>query len=262
MMSSGLQRAADAFKSVDWVVPAYFGLGQISAIGGAIERAEGEVKQEVLRYVLPLMYTPRHLAAMLLERYSKQVHVREFSKPIAESIEVAFGGMWHAAITTLMPVIEGVLMLMRDARPRGADASNRNWLTAEVVALVKQEQDSPHCFDERVVMLTALRDFCNKRLYTDTNNYKGLNELNRHGILHGLFKDYGDPLNFYRLISILDLLCFVIALYNRGSVSTPNYTPESDALARYYLTVIANSTTRPDCAEGGSSADAGIPTTD
>lgn len=253
-MSSGLQRAADAFKSVDWVVPPYFGLGLISGIGGAIEQASIESKQEVLRYFLPRMYTPRHLASMLLERYSKQVHVREFSKPIAEAIEAAFSGMWHAAITTLMPVIEGVLMRMRDARPRGAEITNRNWLGAEVAALVKQEQDSPHCFDERVVMLTALRDFCNKRLYTDTNGYKGLNELNRHGILHGLFKDYGDPLNFYRLISILDLLCFVIALHNRGSSFAPDHTPESDTLARYYLTVMANATTRPDLADSGSPA--------
>lgn len=249
-MSAGLQRAADAFKSVDWVIPAYFTVGRISMIGEAIESADPAGKQEILRTVLPRIYTPQHLAAMLLERYSKQVHVREFKKPIAEAIEAAFGGLWHAAITTLMPVIEGILAKIRDARLGELARDNRNWLGPELTELLEREKRSPNCYDERVVMLTALRDFCNKRLYNDTKNYKGLDELNRHGILHGLFKDYGDPINFYRLISILELLCFVIALFNGGSGFAPSSTPKSEALAAYYVTVIANAAARPDIAKG------------
>ena len=249
-MGSDMQRAAAAFQSVDWIIPAYFSVGHIGMIGDAIEKADVAKKQEILRTVLPRMYTSRHLASMLLERYAKHTHVREFGKPIAEAIEAAFGGLWHAAITTLMPVLEGILAKMRAARLGESAKDNRNWLGSELTALVEKEKNSLHCYDERIVMLTALRDFCNKRLYNDTKNYKGLDEFNRHGILHGLFHDYGDPINFYRLISILELLCFVIALIHGESCFAPASTSTSEVLAAYYETVLASAASRPDMAKG------------
>lgn len=245
-MDTGLQRAADAFKSVDWVVPAYIGLGAISAIGLEIERRDGSSKQDVLRDVLPLLYTPDHLAVMLLERYSKQLHVRDFRKPIEEAIEASFSGLWHAAITTLIPVIEGVLVKIRDSRLGQAPVDDRNWIIRELKELVERENSSPDSYYERVIMLTSLLDFCKRRLYTDSRKYQGLDRLNRHGILHGLFNDYADPVNFYRLISILELLCFVIALINGGSSFAPSATQKSVTLAAYYAVVKSSALLRPD----------------
>jgi hypothetical protein len=55
-------------------------------------------------------------------------------------------------------------------------------------------------------MLTVFRDFVKNTLLAQTSRYTGAGELNRHGIVHGLFKGYGCEANFYKLVSFLDLL--------------------------------------------------------
>jgi hypothetical protein len=244
-MSEGLQRAAIAFKSVDWVVPAYFTVGHISMVGAAIERADEGSKQDVLRVVLPRMYTPDALAAMLLGLYSHSVHVSDFRAAISDSIEAAVCGLWHAAVTTLVPVIEGVIKKISAEHVEPLPKGQKSWIVAELDELLAREERSPHRYEERVVMLTGLRDFCAQRLYIKTEKYQGLNRLNRHGILHGLFDDFGDEVNFYRLISILDLLCFAIKLKHGGSGFAPETTPESERLAAYYRTIQATALSRP-----------------
>jgi hypothetical protein len=37
------------------------------------------------------------------------------------------------------------------------------------------------------------------RLLQNTDRYVGLNEFNRHGILHGVFENFGQDINFLRL---------------------------------------------------------------
>ena len=48
-----------------------------------------------------------------------------------------------------------------------------------------------HCYGERLVVLEAFRDFVRDRLLQNTDRYVGLNEFNRHGILHGIFENFG-----------------------------------------------------------------------
>jgi len=86
-------------------------------------------------------------------------------------------------------------------------------------------------------MLTGLRDFFAERLLKHTDDYDGLDQLNRHGILHGIFEKYGAAVNFLRLITLLDLLCFAMVLAHGGSSFAPDHTPESKRLADYYRTL-------------------------
>jgi len=74
------------------------------------------------------------------------------------------------------------------------------------------------------------------KLLIDTNNYVGHNEFNRHGILHGIFENFGQDINFLRLITLLDMLCFCIGLIIPGGISmfAPAYTTESLKLAYVY----------------------------
>ena len=82
-------------------------------------------------------------------------------------------------------------------------------------------------------MLTAQRDFFDGQFYADTRTIQ--KRLNRHGILHGFFLDFGDELNFHKLIGFVDLLCFFIAIGGGGVSSfAPSRTAESAVLARYY----------------------------
>jgi len=110
-------------------------------------------------------------------------------------------------------------------------------LTAEFDELIAKEERSPNRFEERIVMLTGLRNFFAERLLRNTDNYDGLDQLNRHGILHGIFEGYGAAVNFLRLITLLDLLCFAMTLTHGGSSFAPDHTQESMRLACYYRTL-------------------------
>jgi hypothetical protein len=100
---------------------------------------------------------------------------------------------------------------------------------------VDSERTSPHCYGERLVMFEVLRDFISERFLKNTQFYDGLNSFNRHGILHAIYDQYGDDLNFFRLITLLDLLCFAIGMIEGGVSSfAPETTPDSARLARHY----------------------------
>lgn len=244
-MNSGLKRAAIAFKAVDWVVPAYFTVGMISNLGRRIESALPPDRQGILRSVLPQLYTDDHLAAMLLGLYSVTIYVKSFKKPIAEAIEAGLTGLPHAAVSTLIPVLEGVLRKISAEHDEPLERGKKSWLIAELDELIAKEERSPYRYDERIVMLESLRDFFADRFFVKTEKYEGLDQLNRHGILHGLYEGYGDSINFYRLMSLLDLLCFALTLSHGGSAFPPEFTPASMALARYYRGVREQSTRRP-----------------
>ncbi len=133
-----------------------------------------------------------------------------------------------------MPVIEGTVR--RIASKQGRDFGEHSGeVRAEFVRFVEKEAASPHCYGERVVMLEALRDFVQDRLLKKTNDYAGYNQFNRHGIFHGLYTSFGEEINFFRMITLLDLLCFVIGLADGGvSMFASEPTMESRGLAKYY----------------------------
>ena len=107
-------------------------------------------------------------------------------------------------------MIEGIIRRIATGQNRDVGHGTQN-LNVELQALVDREKNSPHCYGERLVMLEAFRDFVRDRLLEQTERYVGLNEFNRHGILHGTFGNFGEDINFLRLITLLDLL----QLFNR-----------------------------------------------
>jgi hypothetical protein len=230
------QYLADAFSQVDWPIPPYLPLGDfLSPLARAIKDAPTQdAKIATVRERLADAYTVDYLAAMYLDRYSKILYVRDFARQIDEAIRTYFCGYSFAAVTGLLPVIEGVMRKMATSQSRDVGQGTRK-LNDELQELVDRELNSPHCYGERLVMLEAFRDFVRDRLLQNTNNYVGLNQFNRHGILHGLFENFGQAVNFFRLITLLDLLCFSIGLIHGGvSMFAPAWTEESRRLAAAY----------------------------
>jgi hypothetical protein len=242
---------ASAFKEVDWPVPAYLTMGFLGELAKNIQEAPAPAKSEVLREALATAYSPLYLSGMFLDRYSKILHVQDFKQHIDESIRTYFCGYTFNAVTGLLPVIEGIIRRMAARQNRDVGHGTRK-LVDELQALVDKEAQSPHCYGERLAMLEAFRDFVRDRLLQNTDRYSGLDEFNRHGILHGLFENYGQEVNFFRLITLLDLLCFSIGLIEGGiSMFAPAPTPESTKLAAYYLQLNA--------LHGAHQADGGLP---
>lgn len=131
-------------------------------------------------------------------------------------------------------MIEGIIRKMASGQDRDVGLGTKK-LNDELQALVDLELQSPAGYGERLVVLESFRDFVRDRLLQNTDRYVGLNEFNRHGILHGIFEDFGQAVNFFRLITLLDLLCFSIGLIGGGvSLFAPAPTPESSRLAAVY----------------------------
>jgi hypothetical protein len=122
---------------------------------------------------------------MFLDRYSKIIYVRDFSQHIDESIRAYFSGYRLVAVIALVPVLEGIVRRIAASNNRDIGQGTKK-LNDEFQSFVEREMNSPNCYGERVVMLEVLRDFVRDRLLTNTTSYGGLNELNRHGILHAL----------------------------------------------------------------------------
>jgi hypothetical protein len=236
---------AQAFREVDWLIPAYLTMGFLSEFAGAIKKATPDTKLEIMRLTLAAVYEPNYLASMVLERYSKIMHVRDFKRQTDESIRAYFSGYKLVAITAMVPVLEGIVRKIATRQNRDVGQGTKK-LNLEFDALVEREANSSHRFEERLAMLEMLRDFVRDRLLKDTRSYGGLNELNRHGILHGIFDKYGEDINFFRIITILDLLCFSIGLIEGGvSMFAPSPTPESSKLAAYYTQLQESAASAP-----------------
>ena len=152
---------------------------------------------------------------------------------LMSSIKAFFSGYKLVAVVAMVPVIEGIVrkMASRASRDIGFGFGK---LKVEFDHIVERERTSPNCYGERLVMLEVLRDFIRERFLESTDKYDGLNHFNRHGIVHGIYDEYGVDLNFFRLITLLDLLCFSIGMIEGGPVFAPETTPESFRLAQQY----------------------------
>ncbi|WP_050470682.1 hypothetical protein [Herbaspirillum chlorophenolicum] len=240
---SKMPKAMEQFLSVDWTLPPFTSSAVIETIAEALGTCGPSKHEEILSKVMPWVYDLRRLSSMYIGRYKSTIHIQEFSAQIAESIEAAAGGLFHAAICSLIPVIEGVLQKM--AAERVGQPKRRNWMLPEIDALIAKEELSPGRFEERIVMLQSLRAIFETRLFVDTALDQSATRLNRNGILHGLFHDYANQLNFYRLISVLDSLCFAIGLKHGGSGFASSETDESREYLGYLTSMSAASQRRP-----------------
>ncbi|ALU90041.1 hypothetical protein Hrubri_2867 [Herbaspirillum rubrisubalbicans M1] len=238
-----MEQAMEQFLTVDWTLPPFTSTTVIETIAEALEICGPPRHEEILKKVMPWLYDLEHLSAMYIGRYKSTIHIRDFAPQIAESIEAAAGRLFHAAICSLMPVIEGVLQKM--AVERVGQPKRRNWMLPEIDTLIEREEQSPGRFEERIVMLQSLRAIFETRLFVDTALDQSTSRLNRNGILHGLFHDYANQLNFYRLISILDSLCFAIGLKHGGSGFASSETDESKEYLNYLMSVSMASQKRP-----------------
>ena len=232
-----LSDLVQVFESVDWIVPPYIQLGKLLKLATRIKAVEPDDKHRLLEAGLRSFYNPDDIAVMLLERYNKTQYIADFKQEISEAIEAAQLGLFHAAVSTLIPVVEGVIRRLATIRGQPIDRGT-NQLIREIDDLIKRQKDSSlaaSIIDERILMLKSFKNFLEKKFLISTQKYVGTGNLNRHGILHGVFNSFGYDWNFYKVLSFLDLLCFFIALSTkRISALAPVPTFQSQMLAKYY----------------------------
>jgi hypothetical protein len=185
------------------------------------------------------MYSAGHLAAMLLDRYAHVPMVAPFRSHIGQAIEAAFLGLYHSAVATLIPAIEGIVREHATQGGRNLESGGRYRVGLELEAMVNHERQAHtdcSASDERVEMIELFDEFVKNSLYIKTDDFAADRELNRHGTVHGIYRDYGNAANFYVLMSVLDLLAFILTFRTSGiSMFPPEVTAEARKLGTYYL---------------------------
>jgi hypothetical protein len=235
----------DLFTSVGWFIPSHSTMGYISSIAKEIKDSE----QPNIEPFLKRLYSSINLAAMVTERYPIVPHICDYKDIISESIEAHFLGLNYAAVTTLMPVVEGVgnkLVEEWDIERKFRNGKNKGTRTLFSDLAKKCREyvidNELGAVSEIVPALEAFEHYLKNNFYISSTKYSFEDKTNRHGILHGSFKDvdYGVPMNFYKTIGAVEFLCFIISLKEPISFFAPAPTEKSYQLATYYDFCTAN----------------------
>jgi len=180
---------------------------------------------------------------MVVSRYTSVPVVSLYQRTIGEGIYAHFSGLHHVAVGGLIPVVEGIGREL--ARARGLQHDRRIGIQRVFNGLLIEAKD--HAIRHRigatqeiVDMLDAFLHYLTKFFFEDSELYPLRDKTNRHGIVHGIYRDadYGRPMNFYKLISAIDILTFISMLQMpKKSGFAPDWTDESKALSERYRTL-------------------------
>jgi hypothetical protein len=242
------QFLVDKLHRVGWIIPPYVGVAQISHIAAIIDRSDRSgvaFGLTELERILSAIYSPEMLASMVVDRYPKTPVIEDFQKIIAESVEAHFLKLDHVASSGLVPVVEGATR--RLANRNGAEVKNspaRHRTPAKraienLIAHCKQHVIAKQigAVGECLSVLESFEMFSLRVLFADSDRQHPFTDgTNRNGMAHAIFadKDFGSPLNFYKIITAVNVLTWMSALYYGGSGFVPNETPQSVEHARYY----------------------------
>lgn len=236
----------ESFLKAGFVTPPLLAMGFISKIASEINSTNDPEIEKVIKKYGPLMYSTRSLASLYENIYSVNPILATYSKQIRECIEAFQFGLFGVAITGLMPCIEGII---RDIGMRLGISCEEHISINQFIEIVErlQKRDIKELvfygylwvpvdflsielhdhFNERIQFVQSLKFYLKNSLYMHTQEFDGATGLNRNGVLHGFITNFHSAENFYRLITVVNLL-YVCALIAGGSGSMfhPNI-PES-----------------------------------
>jgi hypothetical protein len=224
--------------SIGWFMPPYGNQGQLDIVSREINNANYRVDESEIERVLGFFYTPDRLASMALNMYTQIPVVDLYKRTIAESVAAHFCGLPHVAVSGLMPIIEGAgreLARLRGLKHEGSVKA----VFIELIDNAKEDAWARKIGNTKEIdeMLTGCRDFLTRYFFENSALYPLLDKTNRHGVLHGAYRDpdYGRPINFYKTISAVDILTFISMLQTTKMTGfVPEHTAESRVLAERY----------------------------
>lgn|GEM_PF-4647543 len=172
-------------------------------------------------------YSLLHLATMWNQGFRELSIFERFCPVIFESIEAHALGLEDVAVSSLVPVIEGTLRELQDRlgfagesitdrlehfAPAVAENAGGWFYQCDWLPRRFRSYDYLKRVDEFVWLVDGYVLFLKEHLFADTDNFQNPSELNRHGILHGLFDSYGSRTNFFMLYSMLEMHAFITNL--------------------------------------------------
>ena len=233
---TNLDDCKHALNRVGWFIPPYVNVHLLNMLAQEIKTSRTTFDQRALAQTLASIYSSLHLAAMVNQRYPTTPYISEYKGIIAEAVEAHFLGLDHAAVSALLPVIEGAGRKL--ASNRSIQISGIKALFTTLATSCKDESKSRRigATGEITSMMDSFIEFVNHHLYAHSDTYPLSDKTNRHGILHGAYSDsdYGEPINFFKSIAAVDFLCFVAAFRAQLPSLAPDPTAACKGLASYY----------------------------
>lgn len=238
------------------LIPPYFSLGGIQEHIKKIKLAENNLsKIKAGNDFLNEIYTTETLASIVCDLYPQFSPLSASLEQISETAEAYCLGLHRSAISTLIPCIEnavrelGLKLGVIDSRNISVtflvkifNSSIKNyidnllfkdydWKPSDNFIMSFLEES-----DERITMMTNVREYIKTHLYQDTDKYDGINNLNRHSILHGFMPSYNSSVNYLRLINLLNSICFCMIFSGiDGPILFPNKTEKSMKFGNHLL---------------------------
>ncbi|QGT80616.1 hypothetical protein [Pseudomonas coronafaciens] len=228
-----LNSYADELGRHGLMIPPFSNMGIVDELVQILRKAPMDMDEQ-LTAVLSRIYTPAHLAAMVVSRYAHTKVIDLYAETISEAIEAHLLGLDHIAVAGLMPVIEGVVVKLSLQHGISAKKTTRQKFSSLVSCAIERNNSvKTGDFHQVESMLTVFLSFLEKYFWEGSSSYPLPDGTNRHGILHGAYSDadYGYPINFYKTLTAVDMLCWI----SEFKPFQPMPTADSQALAIYYL---------------------------
>ena len=250
-MTGSLSHFQRSLAKVGWFIPPFVTMRTLKVITGAIDDTSRNFSETDLEVIMSEIYVAEHLAALVVDRYPVIPVIKDYRFAIAEAIESHFLGLHHVAVSGLAPVVEGAARQL--ASNKGLDGE----AYIKVVLRTLSDACSDQCRREKIgaweevaSMMDAFAAWSKEIFYTSSSSYPLGDNTNRHGILHGAFTDskYGRPINFYKVISAVDMLMMIASLQSPDesfSWLAPSETIMSRKLSLYYGRLAETAATRP-----------------
>src|ERR1700757_2241007 len=150
------------FRRVDWLIPAFITIAFSETLARVIEITDEKEGLNLIESAMTDVYNAQYLATMHLERYSKITHIRDFAKQIDECFRAFFSGYRHVAITSMIPILEGIIRKIAIQSGRDVGRGTQG-LLREFELLVEEEKSSPQRYERRLVMFELFLDFMKNR---------------------------------------------------------------------------------------------------
>lgn len=227
---------ATSLDEIGWFIPPYINMGQLESILDATNN-DRENKHDALKNVLSSVYSIDNIAAIFTEKYTVTPFVKDYLSIIDNGIESHFLGLNYASVSTLIPVIEGVARKL--SKHRGVAHKYIKQTIINLCESCKTQviKDKIGDYEEIESMIDSFRKFAVDKLYEDSKKYPHEDNTNRNWITHGAYTDldFGSPVSFYKVISLINFLCFLSAIDAGISWLPPKGKVEEQRKAKYLL---------------------------
>ena len=227
------------FNTIGWFIPPYTIMKNHENVIFKMAAKGTNFTQADLEGLLQQIYTAEKLSTLVLQTYPNTAFIKDYVNALSDGIESHFIGLNYSAVSTILPVIEGVARKL--ATKRGVHHDHIKQCIENVATDIKNHVVSNQlgAFQEVESMIDSFINFSKFNLYISSVSYPQADNTNRHGILHGAYddSDFGSPLNFYKAIGCINVLCFLSAIDSNQGWLLKKHTAETMQRAKYYNSI-------------------------